>query len=232
MWSTLLSLAPTLLQTVGSIFSGNAASNQKVTTTSEVDYQKLVSSAEAAGINPLTALRNGGSAGFSTQTTHPALSSVSAVGEGLQALGGGLAAYQQDWQAQQRAATEYQLMQAQIANLQADTQRAWESQSFNVPTAQGASSVKTDGGWTVGEPAPVVPIRAAGVSTVPNVGWSNAQDFEDRYGDVAGSVYGVASFGADVVNSIPKWWDDLGRWANERSGVLSAQWAKQGAAGW
>lgn len=64
---------------IGSLFG-----KKKQTTTSTVDYGKMVESATAAGFNPLTAIRNGGSAGFTTTTTP----TVSMLPEALSNLGG------------------------------------------------------------------------------------------------------------------------------------------------
>ncbi|QRM46016.1 hypothetical protein [Rhizobium sp. BG4] len=65
---------------LGSLFG----SKKKQTTTTRVDYGRMVKDATAAGFNPLTALRNGGSAGFTT-TTGPTLSNLP---EALGSLGG------------------------------------------------------------------------------------------------------------------------------------------------
>jgi len=59
-----------------SLFGGRKQKDQVVK--NEVDYGKMVSSATAAGFNPLTALRNGGSAGFTT-TTSPSLSNSGSI---------------------------------------------------------------------------------------------------------------------------------------------------------
>lgn len=64
---------------IGSLFG-----KKKQTTTSSVDYQKMVNEASAAGFNPLTAIRNGGSAGFTTTTTP----TTSMLPEALANLGG------------------------------------------------------------------------------------------------------------------------------------------------
>lgn len=53
---------------IGSLFG-----KKKQTTTSSVDYGKMRDEATAAGFNPLTAIRNGGSAGFTT-TSSPTIS--------------------------------------------------------------------------------------------------------------------------------------------------------------
>ena len=74
---------------IGAVASvaGAALSSRKQKSTSEVDYVKMVKNAEAAGFNPLTAIRNGGSQGFTTTTTS---GGASALGQALQALGGPL----------------------------------------------------------------------------------------------------------------------------------------------
>ena len=69
---------------IGSSLLGGLFGKKKQTTTTTVDYQKMAASAQAAGFNPLTAIRNGGSAGFTT-TTSP---TVSAMPEVLSNLGG------------------------------------------------------------------------------------------------------------------------------------------------
>lgn len=97
-------------------------------TTNTVDYKKLVRDAEAAGFNPLTALRNGGAAGFTTTST-PALSGIA---DALGTAGNFLANF--DPMADDRREQEYELVQAQIANLNASTAATNRSQSFSVPT--------------------------------------------------------------------------------------------------
>lgn len=55
---------------IGSLFG-----KKKQKTETSVNYQQMVDSATAAGFNPLTAIRNGGSAGFTT-TTSPTVSQI------------------------------------------------------------------------------------------------------------------------------------------------------------
>ncbi|UIB81362.1 hypothetical protein [Flyfo microvirus Tbat2_43] len=61
-----------------SLLGGLFGSKKKQTTTSTVDYKKMVKDSSAAGFNPLTAIRNGGSAGFTT-TTSPTISNTSEI---------------------------------------------------------------------------------------------------------------------------------------------------------
>lgn len=60
---------------------------QKTVTTNEIDYKKIVKDSKAAGFNPLTALRNGGSAMGSTTstTTAPPMSSGEFVADAIRA---------------------------------------------------------------------------------------------------------------------------------------------------
>lgn len=64
---------------IGSLFG-----KKKQTTESSVNYWKMANDAAAAGFNPLTAIRNGGSAGFTTTTTP----TTSMLPEALANLGG------------------------------------------------------------------------------------------------------------------------------------------------
>lgn len=61
------------LSLLGGLFGSKKPKKEKTetvtTNVSTVDYQKMNASAIAAGFNPLTALRNGGAAGFSTSTS-------------------------------------------------------------------------------------------------------------------------------------------------------------------
>ena len=76
-WPALIGAGATLL---GGLFGSKKKAQPEVTkteTTSTVDYVKMAEEAQKAGFNPLTAIRNGGSAGFGSGTsisTQPALS--------------------------------------------------------------------------------------------------------------------------------------------------------------
>lgn len=122
---------------VGSLFSSLFGSNKK--TTSEIDYVKMRKNAEAAGFNPLTALRAGGGAGFTT-THHPALSSGEFIGEALSGLGNVVA--QIDPMRDATAKLEYELKQATLANIQADTASRLRASIGGVPVSTGARVVQ------------------------------------------------------------------------------------------
>ncbi|QCS37061.1 hypothetical protein [Tortoise microvirus 47] len=127
-----------MLGAVGGVVSSIFGSkDKKQTTTSEVDYVKMVQRAEAAGFNPLTALRNGGSAGFSTSTTTiPGLSAPEVIGQSM----GHVANFLQDFDphAKQKKEAELEVAHAQIRNLNASSemlerQALGAPGSFNVP---------------------------------------------------------------------------------------------------
>lgn len=129
---------------------GGSDDEQKTVTESRVNYRQLVRSAQRAGINPLTALRTGGAAGFTTQTTTaPALASESLLGRIAQATGlvaEGLSNQQKWEQSQQRLALEERLIGAQIANLES--------------TSTGAVGPRL-AGPAMGQPGPAQPHTAA-----------------------------------------------------------------------
>lgn len=60
----------------------------KTETVSKVDYKAMREGAEAEGFNPLTALRNGGSAGFSSSTSTTTSPTVSSMPGALASIGG------------------------------------------------------------------------------------------------------------------------------------------------
>lgn len=107
----------------------------------EVDYEAMARNAEKAGFNPLTAIRNGGSAGF-TNTIHPALSSAAGFGEAFATLGNALMSF--DARADERAALEDRLMQAQISALNRSGEAASRSFAMDTPSAAGSTRVGAD----------------------------------------------------------------------------------------
>ena len=184
---------------VGSYLSAKEAAKPR-TTTSEIDYVKLRKSAEEAGFNPLTALRNGGGAGF--QVTHsPALSGVSPIGEGLQAVGGLVANFDWSGQSQRREQAEYELMLAQIDNIQTDTARM-RSMSFDVPTSSAPNSGRSDGSVVIPPPDEISSYRMFGIDIEPHPGFSDNEVVEQRGGDVVSAVSGIATTLADITNTV------------------------------
>lgn len=208
MWSAIGAIGSTLL---GGLFG-----KKKEKQTNEIDYVKLRDNAEKAGFNPLTALRAGGGAGFTTSTNHPALSSTigDIAGQAFNAWAN------HDPMAEDRKSVEFDLMKAQLANIEADTtaklrQGQTPRNSLNVPVRE-APSVVTGTGLastpaTLGQPqAP-----EAGDRTVTNP-WqrweveptvSDGAVFEERYGDFVGGALGVLPAIRDLSKNAGKDYD-------------------------
>lgn len=224
-----------ILGGIGAIASAFGGSKkQETTTTSHVDYRRMVREAEAAGFNPLTALRNGGSAGFSVQSSvTPALSSAHTIANALGEVGSFVQNF--DPMADDRKQLEFDLVQAQLENLQANTAATRRSMSFNVPTwtagethqrmgsSRGAGGKSWDGSPMTPEamkPASVNPwTKDSGIMVDPSA--PNAEDWEARYGDglIGDGIGGAVTFGRDlrynIINNLgvpekwisPKQWD-------------------------
>lgn len=211
---------------IGSLFGSKK--KEKTTTESTVDYVKMVKNATAAGFNPLTALRNGGSAGFTTSTT--TAPTVSQVPGALAALGGALGnAFEQktDPLAQKKrqldtALVDYQLRQlksAPVGSLYAGGTYSGTKVRVSKPSMGPASAKNKPGeGTIVGGDDP----------TVSGFGWNNG-----RYGyfhapwmpdgevnekingdnEIMSTLYSVGKVGSDMGYSIYRngasAWEDM-----------------------
>ena len=178
-----------------------------------VDYKRLVSDAQNAGINPLTALRNGGTASY---TRVPQLSSNAFVGE---AMANGLETWfnrEQIERDEEREQLENDILKEQLADLreQSKTVRQDANYGYGLTSGYEGSSHGTVAPQLVesrfgrdsgglrdsrrdGSPTPVV----GGLATERNERFSDAQKVEDRYGDVASWAYGLGVVGADAFSS-------------------------------
>lgn len=121
------------ISALGSIFGGSDDDE----TTTRVNYKQMANDAMEAGFNPLTAIRNGGSAGFTT-TTHPALSGA-AFGSAFQTLGNALMSF--DARADERAGLENQILEAQLQGLNRTNAAASMNFFGDVPQAAGSTQV-------------------------------------------------------------------------------------------
>lgn len=174
----------------------------------------MVEDAEAAGFNPLTAIRNGGSAGFTT-TSHPALSSGAFIAEALGQFGNIVSSY--DPMAKATAELEHKIKQETLRNLQADTAQRLRASIGGVPVSTAAPRKAgiqpalakqvppTAGGTTVTNP---LPARFGGEV---NPGFVDAEAWETRYGDIAQEVGGLLNVGADIYWNLPPLGGALGR---------------------
>lgn len=176
---------------LGSLFGNKKPKNQTVTTNSNsqsqtqsnqtstvqqgpivsmntVDYASMVADAEASGFNPLTVLRNGGSAGYSTSVTLPSMSqtttsgmqSTASVGQDVQTTSGGssganplgavfdavgrvgdiFASY--DPMKAKREEMEFQIQKEQLRRLQNKDRQAIDDyiKQYGVPSISGQAS--------------------------------------------------------------------------------------------
>lgn len=203
-------------------------------TTSEVDYQKMVDSATAAGFNPLTALRNGGSAGFSTSTTRAP--TASALPQALASVGGILGdAFQNQFDplVQKKrqldtALVDYQLRQ--MKNLpDGSLYQAGNTYGVKVSRANVLSPPKFRAeakdnmpgqGIIVGGKNPEASSLGWGNNRYGwfhNPNWPDAAQWENIYGDseIGSMAYGLGKFSADGIWSLRKnfgaYVEDVGR---------------------
>lgn len=88
----------------------------------------------------------------------------------------------------ERASLENDLLRAQILDITRPRVPAFPSAAggFNVPGQPGSG------------------IKVAGHTVKPDPGWSDAQDVEDRYGDIIQMLYGAGVLGADAWHNAPK----------------------------
>jgi len=175
-----------------------------------VDYVKLRQNAEAAGFNPLTALRAGGGAGFTT-THHPSLASGGFMADALSSFGNAIASI--DPMRDATAKLEYQIKQETLKNIQADTAARKRASLGGVPVSTGARTVVRASPLQRGLPAsaglPQMPTVETPTVTNPwptssgwpvNPGLPDAATYEQRYGEPGDWIGGVLTFGGDVAN--------------------------------
>ena len=198
---------------VPALVGGLFKKKEKQTTSGSIDYVKLRQNAEAAGFNPLTALRAGGGAGFQV-THHPVLAGSNFV---AQALSDGLqAGFGYDPNQTRRAELETEIMQAQLARLNGGARPNYGLD----PLAATGPNVKVYDG------APLTPEAKAPEITNPwpkYWGWKvspdapNVEAFEDRYGDLTGGLIGgVTVLGHDVAGGVKRnVWQPYANWANK-----------------
>lgn len=140
------------------------AKNNPTVIKGEVDYTQLVKSAEDAGFNPLTAMRNGGSAGFSSQSSpstplsrtaptrqaplRQVASGGSVAGSALGAIGDFISNF--DPHLDQKRELETRLVEAQIKNLTSSTELN-KAKFGDVPThTAGTKAIQFGAGVSAG----------------------------------------------------------------------------------
>lgn len=156
-----------------------------------------VEDAQRAGIHPLAAL---GSSGAQYSPVGLGDNDSAAIGSSVgQDLSGAINATRT---APERATAIGQKMEAlglERAGLENELLRA---QILDITRPRVPPFPMADGGYNMpGQPASGV-TKVAGVPVKHNPGWSDAQDVEDRYGDLVQMVYGAGVLGADGLKHI------------------------------
>ncbi|WHA39890.1 hypothetical protein [Agrobacterium larrymoorei] len=207
MWGEIFSAGAGLLS---SMFGGK----KKQTTETTIDLAKLVKSANNNGFNPLTVLRNGGAAGFST-TTSPTISNTPEAFANLggilgQALGDKL----DPIQAKKRE-LDTLLVDTQLRQLKEGPQmagRLYAPRTYTgtkvsqqlVPRLGVSTSSKTASVPAAYNPNKYEVTEATKVNYGNQSIWQSnpwlpsADTIEQDFGDVAGSAYGVPKLAADL----------------------------------
>lgn len=192
---------------LGSLFGG------KKKTENTVDYVKMAKNAQAAGFNPLTALRNGGSAGFTSSVSHPGLSGVADAVAQIGGTLGSAISRKVDPIAQKRDQVENALLDYQLSALQSN--EIGPLRFGDVPTAGGSNVVRQRVAPmgrkdAVAPETKIVPGDKPTFSSVgledrlgwkPDPGTADAASFEQRYGEPGDWIGGAYVFGADAFHN-------------------------------
>lgn len=159
-----------------------------------------VADAKAAGIHPLFAL-GGNTASYSP---NPIVAGDYGVGASGQNIGRAIEAKQtpgeriaNNWNeeiSRERALLENELVRTQIAS----AQLALKKQAAQPPPLPAVTTVKQG----VKPVSPKQGTQAFGLTVEPFPGNANAEDLEARYGELGGSIVGLANLPADVLYTL------------------------------
>ncbi|MER8649914.1 hypothetical protein [Mesorhizobium sp. M1121] len=158
----------------------------------------MADDASAAGFNPLTAIRNGGSAGF-TSTTSPGSGGLSAA---LSTAGNFLQNFDPFADAKREQESRY--VEAQINNLNAQSgsyNRTASTPSGPVLRRSGAASLSMQSPPTPGKTTVTNPLPGPGVVDSRLV---DADAWEARYSDLGGWVGGAINAFGDLSENIAR----------------------------
>lgn len=202
------------LTAAASIFGGLFGKKKKQETTTRINYGQMVADATAAGFNPLTAIRNGGSAGFTT-TTSPTISNTPEILSNLGGVLGQALGDKLDPINAKKREIDTLLVDRQLRQLKEGPQVAG---SFKVPRTFTGTKVSqqlvprlgaSSANKTASVPAAYNPNKYE-VTEATKVNYGNqsvwqsnpwlpsADTIEQDFGDVAGSAYGVPKLAADL----------------------------------
>lgn len=197
---------------LSSLFGGS----KKQETTTRVNYKQMVKDATKAGFNPLTVLRNGGSAGFTT-TTSPTISNTPEILANLGGVLGQSLGDKLDPINAKKRELDTLLVDRQLRQLKEGPQVVGAFQQSRTFTGTKVSQqlVPRLGASSYQKTASV---PAALANSVPNyqtedakrvkygndTGWQanpwmpSADTIEQDFGDIAGSIYGIPKVVGDL----------------------------------
>lgn len=194
------------ISAIGSLFGGGDDEETETT----INYKRMARMAEAAGFNPLTAIRNGGSAGFTT-TTHPGLSMMDRFGSAFQTIGNALASY--DARADERADLELRIQRAELDRIQRSNTAAETRFSLGgVPHASGSTRSTSAAAAGTGAPTPTISGADNRTATNPyptdsgiviDMNTPDAETWTTRYGEAGEILGGLHAADADWQKNRP-----------------------------
>ncbi|MEM2002475.1 MAG: hypothetical protein QXT77_07520 [Candidatus Methanomethylicaceae archaeon] len=88
--------------------------------------------------------------------------------------------------------------QADFYRAQAESSRHMRGQQSALVTQDGAAKAESQ----IAPPAPAQSVDVAGSRVLPRPGWSNAEDFETRYGELGGLAAGVVNTVVDTAHNL------------------------------
>lgn len=204
---------------IGGVMASRRAKKQRAANKkqSENYYSDLRKSAIHGGFNPLTALRNGGGAGYSqVASRHPILSTSAADIFGQAAIAGLTSASNYSALDEEKSFLERDIMKSQLQsiNQKNDYFTKLSNKPFQtfgtIPTASGSMVSKNSEILNTGLPVkPQMQVPEA-VNPFPtssgiivNTNYPNTESYEDRYGDILGGIIGgVIVAGGDLYKNI------------------------------
>ena len=167
-----------------------------------IDFEQFRIDAEAAGFNPIGAMRAGGLSGYAfgtgSSTTHMPALADNRLSNALQIFGSGVSQWTYDPLAARRSEVELKLAEATL-------------QHFSKTGAPGNMSLGVPG-FTA--PGTVYQASPFGMDPMLVANPNMAADAEDHFGEIGDIIYGVGNWIDSVTQawerSMPKWREELG----------------------
>lgn len=152
-----------------------------------INYKKLRKAAKRGGINPLTALQLGGGQSGAWATEPAAMSSNSFIGE---ALAAGVQAWAEyDPLQEEKSRLENDLMQAELDRMNREATSPVQGFASGVMVAGAPSNTVTTG------------LTFGGTEIKTASDTSDAELYEQRYGDVGSAIIGLGIMGRDFIHN-------------------------------